>query len=158
MCKTSPRKFWKYINKYKNKSKANNCQNLNAFVDHFSRICNTQHSRFNADDFSQSRDSPVHVEQLDTQITIDEISKTISSLNRNKSADYQNIVADFFIDANYFISKYLCVIFNKIFETGVYPDSWCKGIIVPIHKKGDHDNPSNYRGITLVNCMAKFFR
>jgi hypothetical protein len=65
-------------------------------------------SRLNADDFSQSRDSPVHVEQLDTQITIEEISKTISSLNKNKSAEYQNIVTDFFIDANYFISKYLC--------------------------------------------------
>ena len=48
-------------------------------------------------------------------------------MNRDKNADYQNIVADFFIDGNNVISKYLCIIFDKIFETGVYPDSWCSG-------------------------------
>jgi hypothetical protein len=49
------------------------------------------------------------------------------------------------------------ILFNKIFDTGIYPESWCKGTIVPIYKKGDPTNASNYRGITLVNIMSKIF-
>ena len=29
--------------------------------------------------------------------------------------------------------------------------------MVPIHKKGDLDDPNNYRGITLLSCFAKLF-
>ena len=39
---------------------------------------------------------------------------------------------------------------NVIFDSGVYPDAWSKGIIVPINKKGDVKDPVNFRGITLV--------
>ena len=47
--------------------------------------------------------------------------------------------------------------FNYIYEKGTYPDSWCNGAIVPIFKKGDKNVASNYRGITLINIIAKIF-
>jgi len=34
--------------------------------------------------------------------------------------------------------------FNHILNSGVYPDSWSKGVLVPIYKKGNKSNPSNY--------------
>jgi len=52
---------------------------------------------------------------------------------------------------------HLIWIFNYIYNTGGYPISWTKGTIVPIYKKGDKSDPSNYRGITLVNNVAKLF-
>jgi len=67
-------------------------------------------------------------------------------------------VADFFIDCNEFISPYLVKIFNYIFDKGIYPETWCYGAIVPIFKKGDKHVASNYRGITLVNIIAKIFQ
>ena len=51
----------------------------------------------------------------------------------------------------------LCVLFNKLIETGVYPDEWCSAIIFPIHKKGDVNIPDNYRGISLISCVSKVF-
>ena len=87
----------------------------------------------------------------------DEILKVISSLKRNKSSGCDEIVADFFIDSKDFITPYLVKIFNKIYQDGVYPSAWTKGIIVPIHKKGDKLDAQNYRGITLINSMAKIF-
>jgi len=42
-------------------------------------------------------------------------------------------------------------------NTGVFPDKWTEGIIVPFHKKEDLNNVNNYRGITLVSCLSKWF-
>ena len=47
--------------------------------------------------------------------------------------------------------------FNYIFDKGIYPRSWCSGVIVPIFKKGDRSCAKNYRGITLINVVAKIF-
>ena len=35
--------------------------------------------------------------------------------------------------------------------------AWCSGIIVPIYKKGNREDASNYRGITLTSAMSKLF-
>ena len=48
-------------------------------------------------------------------------------------------------------------LFNSIFKSGYFLESWCRGCVVPIHKKGDVDNVNNYRGITLLSCMGKLF-
>ena len=44
-----------------------------------------------------------------------------------------------------------------IYVTGAYPDQWSTGVIVPIYKKGDTNDPTNYRGITLTGAMSKLF-
>ena len=44
--------------------------------------------------------------------------------------------------------------FNLIFEKGVFPDTWLIGIIKPIYKTGDKNNPENYRPITLLSCLG----
>ena len=33
--------------------------------------------------------------------------------------------------------SYLYTFFNKIFDTGVFPESWDDDFIVPLHKKGN---------------------
>ena len=38
------------------------------------------------------------------------------------------------------------------------PDDWCSSVICPIYKnKGDHNDPNNYRGISLLSCFGKLF-
>lgn len=49
-----------------------------------------------------------------------------------------------------------CKLFNIILNTGKIPNSWSKGIILPIYKnKGSVSEPSSYRPITLVSCLGK---
>ena len=48
-------------------------------------------------------------------------------------------------------------LFNVIFDSGLFPDTWTKGIIIPIHKHGPKDNPENYRGITLLPIFSKIY-
>jgi hypothetical protein len=45
----------------------------------------------------------------------------------------------------------------NVWETGKLPAQWTKGIICPIHKKGDRLNCHTYRPITLLNIVYKIF-
>ena len=47
-------------------------------------------------------------------------------------------------------------IFNDIWASGVFPESWRLATIIPIPKPGkDHEEPSNYRPIALTSCLCK---
>ena len=51
----------------------------------------------------------------------------------------------------------LVKLFNAVLTSGKYPQSWARGRIIPLHKKGDKTDPSNYRGLTLSSCLGKLF-
>ena len=40
-------------------------------------------------------------------------------------------------------------LFNEILSSGIFPEGWKLGHILPIHKKGPINEVNNYRGITL---------
>ena len=87
-------------------------------------------------DFSNIPDININMQKLDKPITEAEILKAINSLKRDKSPGFDGVLSDFFIDAKEFVIPYLVKIYNKIYDSGIYPESWCRGLIVPIHKKG----------------------
>ena len=45
---------------------------------------------------------------------------------------------------------YLHVLFDKIFDSGFFPDAWGEGCIVSFHKKGSIENVENYRLFFLL--------
>ena len=55
------------------------------------------------------------------------------------------------------IKSRLHVLFNKIFDTGYFPDIFGDGYIVPSHKKCSTENVEKYRGITLLSVVGKLF-
>lgn len=55
------------------------------------------------------------------------------------------------------ISKFLVIIFNKSFCTGVVPSQWKLAKIVPIHKSGSKTDPTNYRPVSLLCACSKIF-
>ena len=47
-------------------------------------------------------------------------------------------------------------IFNDIWTTSVFPESWRLATVIPIPKPGkDHTEPTNYRPIALTSCLCK---
>ena len=47
-------------------------------------------------------------------------------------------------------------IFNDMWETGTFPESWELATIIPIPKPGkDHAEPNSYRPIALTSCLCK---
>ena len=56
-----------------------------------------------------------------------------------------------------FIKYPLEKLFNLILQSGTFPTSWSNGIITALHKSGNKDDPSNYRGICISSCLGKGF-
>ena len=57
-------------------------------------------------------------------------------------------------------TKFLVIfvrLFNRILESGDFPEEWAIGIIVLLFKGGDKTNLDNYRGITLLSIFGKLF-
>ena len=75
---------------------------------HFANKSNVKEGQFNPSDNTDVNNDNVSVEELDCEITVDEVKKTIRSLSRYKACDYENNVADIFIDACDFISHLYC--------------------------------------------------
>ena len=56
-----------------------------------------------------------------------------------------------------FSFSFLVTLFNKILQTQIYPEEWSRGIITPVPKSREIENPDNYHGITINSCLSKVF-
>ena len=48
-------------------------------------------------------------------------------------------------------------LFSVICHEELVPRQWREGLIVNLFKKGDKEDPGNYRGITLLSVVGKVF-
>ena len=51
----------------------------------------------------------------------------------------------------------LLKIINIFWTQQKSPEDWSRGLITPVHKKGDKLDPANYRPITLLSIPGKVF-
>ena len=91
------------------------------------------------------------------EFTESELHSALFSRNNNKSPGIDSITSEILKASYDFISPFLLYLYNRIFNTGEYPRAWGEGIITPIFKKDDVNDASSYRGITLINVVAKIY-
>ena len=107
--------------------------------------------RYERDEFT------IMFDELNIDISIEEIDKAIKQLKNNKSAGPDLILNEFLTNGKHILMPVLRTMFNTIFRLGYFPDRWSEGYIIPLHKKGNIDDVTNYRGITLLSCVGKLF-
>ena len=90
-------------------------------------------------------------------VTTTDILTYIQQLNVNKSDGPEDIPIKIIKMSPSVIAPVLEHLFNKCLINGVFPDSLKIGKIVPIHKKGPKNECCNYRPITLLGPLSKFF-
>ena len=79
-------------------------------------------------------------------------------MKNNKSPGVDNILNEHIKSTIQIMLPIYTKLFNIIFDTGIVPESWSLGNILPIYKnKGDNKLPENYRPITLLSCFGKLF-
>jgi hypothetical protein len=86
--------------------------------------------------------------------------KDTSSSSNTLSSDFGSLSLSMLLSC-LFIRAYLIPIlgklFNNIINTGIDPELWVQSIIILVFKKGDVNEPKNYRGISLVSHVGKHF-
>ncbi len=80
---------------------------------------------------------------------------TLKSLNETRSVGSDGISFKFIKDSLYFTAFYLTIIINTSIVTGVFPQAWKHALVIPLFKKGDPNNVSNYRPISLLPIASK---
>jgi len=84
-----------------------------------------------------------------------EIEKIIKALKTKTSCGYDEISNWITKLSAPFIISLLTYICNVVLSTGVFPDRLKYTIVKPIFKKGDKEDISNYRPISLLNSFPK---
>ncbi|XP_015121294.1 uncharacterized protein LOC107044062 [Diachasma alloeum] len=96
-------------------------------------------------------------QRLDGPISLGEIESVLVAAKCGKAAGSDSIPAEFYKALPPAGILYLLNLFHKILSEGVVPDSWHEIILTMIFKKSDKTKPEKYRGIALVNVVAKIF-
>ena len=157
------KEYWRLLKKAAN---VENKSTISAsrFSEYFQAINNPTDHFYQADEdiihFNEryiNGEYQIMFEELNGAITYLEIKKAVKQLRNGASAGPDLFLNEFFKNGNDTLMKYIYTLFNKIFELGYFPKSWSDGFIVPIYKKGDKNEPSNYRGITLLSTLGKLF-
>ena len=94
---------------------------------------------------------------LDDLISVDEVETTIKALKSGKALGPDKIRNEMLKTGSPHLKSAICKLFNHILTSGYFPQSWCEGVIIPIFKSGDKQDPANYRGICINSCLGKLF-
>lgn len=151
--KTSPTKFWNYLNPKssdeKTASPSESLATANALNNYFQSV-------FTRDDSSTPHMEACakrHIEPI--TITESGILNLLLNLDAKKGSGPDNIPNTFLKKYAEWVAKYLCLIFDKSLTTGRLPKEWKTARITPVHKSGNRHDPANFRPISITCAASK---
>ena len=153
---SDPQEFWKMI-KARKKTKTNPAASvpMDEWFKHFRDL----HKGGEGDtSVLEYEDIDLRKEDdLDVEIQVEEVKEVIKKMATGKSPGEDGLIAEVYKCLSGELLEALTALFNKIFSTRKYPQSWSTGIVCPVYKAGDPQQASNYRGITLLDVVSKIF-
>ena len=88
-------------------------------------------------------------------VTKKEIGQYLTKLDTKKATGMDNISSCLLKDTKGVTIEALCNIVNTSIEAGIFPTSWKRAKVVPLHKSGSHDNMDNFRPISILPVASK---
>lgn len=161
--------LWKIINKERNETKTN-MQNIklkdkNILVENPVEISHIFNSTFTNSinqlgckiskskiyEYSKHVVESMYLPQVSKEVLL----KIIKSLKDKHSTGFDSISAILLKQCAPYMTDVLLEIINATIDEGIFPDCLKLSIVKPIYKKGEKNNASNYRPITLVSVFSK---
>jgi hypothetical protein len=162
----NPKSFWTKLKRMTNRNEQSkdNIISTEEWLNHFQSLLNPTNEIVNDVNIDENHinldietDSEIEEHIFNHSIQEDEIRLAIKHFKGGKQPGPDNILPEFFI---YGIDSFIDILvnlFNRLYTFGEYPDKWCESIIITIYKKGDRNDPNNYRGISLQNVLSKIY-
>ena len=156
------KKFWSYV---KSKSNTSRIPESVSYKGQFKNKVSGQAELFNkffSEQFSESSNYNIPINhQNDSNINFAishrEVRCLLLKLNPNKAQGPDGIHGKILKNCAISIAYPLSVIYNMSYKTGIIPEEWKLGHIVPVHKKGCKGSVENYRPISLTCLVMKIF-
>lgn len=92
-----------------------------------------------------------------SHVLYEDIMQEIKSLDPKKSTGHDGIGAKIIKLCPEIFATNLCKIFNKSIDNGEYPSDMKIARVIALFKKGNKNDPNNYRPISLLSCFNKIF-
>lgn len=126
------------------------------WTEHFKELLNkerTAHEEIDLNQMYQSAEPDI------SKPTLEVVEKVLKKMKNHKAPGEDNITSELLKKAGDIIICKLHEIITKIWDEEEIPEDWKTGLIcpIPIYKKGDKLNCTNYRGISLLNIAYKVF-
>ncbi|XP_017879159.1 trichohyalin-like, partial [Ceratina calcarata] len=144
--------IWEYINKQRKKRRGIGAEiKEEEWLDYFMKQLSGSRGRV----YGERR--KVEEVESEEEITDEEIEGQIAKLKRRKAAGSDRIPAEAWILSEGKARDRIKKVIKRVWKGEGFPKEWRRGVIVPLHKKGDYQKVENYRGITLLNTAYKIY-
>jgi hypothetical protein len=85
-----------------------------------------------------------------------DVEIAIAKLKRYKSPGSNEILTELIQARHEILRSKIHKVINSIWNKEELPDKWKESIIVPVHKKGDKTDCSNYHEMNAINFIQNF--
>ena len=149
----NPKIFWDKIKSLKSSEKSviSDTFSEEKVVSYFSKLLQTNRPQ----NIIQNNTNLKH--ELDGKITKSDIDQALKNSKNGKAPGIDGVNKDLVYAFHLQFPQFLPKLFSAILEQGVFPEQWSTALIVLIHKKGNKNELSNYRGISLLCILSKLF-
>ena len=91
---------------------------------------------------------------LNRPISEAEILLALRKIKLRKAPGPDGIIGEIIGYSGNQVVHFFVKFFDILFDKGIFSDGWTVSIIIPLFKKGDMNNPGNYRGISLCDTSS----
>ena len=160
-----PQTFWSVINKMNNwdKGETENTEHIkpSTWATYFKKLLNKNEP----DHYTHSNDlypmnpnfTPTFDPSLDGVITAKEMREALEQMKDKKAPGPDGILGEYLKAFGEAFEGILLKIIRQLFSKHVYPPQWNSNYLKPIYKKGEVEDPDNYRGLAIGSSLAKLF-
>ena len=144
---SEPKAFWKELRTNLGFSKNRSIGNIkeDEWVTHFKKVFLSEHSQ--PQHVDRDAEAPLDdgvMERLNKDITEVEVKNTIRNLKNQKASGSDCGMPERRSLSGTTAVPFLTRCCHKVFTDGTYPEDWTRAVIIPLHKKGDLENPDNF--------------
>ena len=146
------KKYWRQLKRLEGSKDDNKYIPDYTLINHFKEILYDDEIKLKYQNGTQGNGD------LDYEITEEELLKAAKILKLGKGIGIDNLYNEMIRPLVDIYPKLVVRIFNDILSKRQQIGAdWLHSLVTAVHKKGDKEDPDNYRGISLMSCMGKFF-